>query len=219
MPTEFGRRVKAARAHAKLTQKQLAARAGMSQSNLSELETVAHESGRTLQIAMACNVNAHWLATGEGQMMGPPQALETPPVWSPIQHLSEGVRQQPDRPLAHEMSLAQPMIDPKEMQWELILQSALPERFTLVVRDEAMAVTDPPSMRPGDRAVFRAASTAKPGEVVLVADSRNNVFIRRYIERRPGHWLAVPRHDSYRELDSAVDDLRILAVQTGVLWD
>lgn len=41
----------------------------MSQSNLSELETVAFESGKTAQIARACGVNAYWLATGEGKML------------------------------------------------------------------------------------------------------------------------------------------------------
>lgn len=61
--------MKEARRHAGLTQKQLAPLAEMSQSNLSELETVAHGSSKTPQLAAACNVNAHWLATGEGQML------------------------------------------------------------------------------------------------------------------------------------------------------
>lgn len=69
MTTDFGQRVAAARKHAGLTQKQLAPRVGMSQSNLSELETVAYESGKTAQIAHHCGVNAYWLATGEGDML------------------------------------------------------------------------------------------------------------------------------------------------------
>lgn len=69
MATDFGKRVAAARKRAGYTQKELAPLVGMSQSNLSELETVAFESGKTAQIAWACGVNAHWLATGEGPML------------------------------------------------------------------------------------------------------------------------------------------------------
>ena len=68
--TEFGARIRLARKHAGLTQTQLAPRVGMSQSNLSDLETVCHSSGMTIQIAAACGVNPHWLATGEGEMLG-----------------------------------------------------------------------------------------------------------------------------------------------------
>lgn len=71
MATDFGRRVAAARRHKKLTQKQLAPQVGMSQSNLSELETVAHGSSKTAQIAQICGVNPYWLATGEGEMLAP----------------------------------------------------------------------------------------------------------------------------------------------------
>lgn len=69
MTTDFGRRLKRARKHAGLTQKQLAPLVGMSQSNLSELETVAHESRKTVLLAHACKVDAYWLATGDGDML------------------------------------------------------------------------------------------------------------------------------------------------------
>lgn len=71
MTTDFGRRVKKARNHAQLTQKELAPLVGMSQSNLSELETVAHESGKTVHLAVACGVNPIWLAMGDGEMLDP----------------------------------------------------------------------------------------------------------------------------------------------------
>lgn len=41
----------------------------MSQGNLSELETMSHGSSFTPQLAAACRVNVHWLATGEGDML------------------------------------------------------------------------------------------------------------------------------------------------------
>lgn len=63
----IGTRVKAARKKAGLTQKELAAKAGMKQSTLSELET--GESAGTTSIASLANalgVNALWLETGDG---------------------------------------------------------------------------------------------------------------------------------------------------------
>lgn len=68
MPTDFGKRVKDARRHAKLNQRQLAAAVGVSQSNISQIESSAYESAFTVQIAIACEVDAVWLATGEGDM-------------------------------------------------------------------------------------------------------------------------------------------------------
>lgn len=69
MPTDFGKRVKAARKHAQLNQKQLAAAVGVSQSNISQIEASAYESAFTTQIAAACGVNPLWLATGDGEMI------------------------------------------------------------------------------------------------------------------------------------------------------
>lgn len=79
MSTDFGKRLKAARKHAGLTQKQLAPLVPMSQSNLSELETVAYGSTFVPQLARVCGVNAHWLATGEGEMLGEAEQERPPP--------------------------------------------------------------------------------------------------------------------------------------------
>jgi phage repressor protein C with HTH and peptisase S24 domain len=64
-------RIKTARKHAGLTQKELAERVGIAQTAISQLE-----SGKTLrstylvQIATACRVNSGWLASGDGEMLG-----------------------------------------------------------------------------------------------------------------------------------------------------
>lgn len=69
MSAEYGKRLKIARKHAKLTQKVLALRAGITQSTLSELETIAGGSAFTAQLAEQCGVNARWLAAGDGSML------------------------------------------------------------------------------------------------------------------------------------------------------
>lgn len=65
MATDFGKRLAQARKGAKLTQKQLAAIVGVAQGTISELEKIGHGSAYTYQLAVACRVHPHWLATGE----------------------------------------------------------------------------------------------------------------------------------------------------------
>jgi len=67
----IGSRIREARLAAKLTQKALAQRVGMAQASLSELET-GESQGTTMvaSFAAALGVNALWLETGKGAMLG-----------------------------------------------------------------------------------------------------------------------------------------------------
>jgi len=80
MPTDFGSRVRLARSLAKLTQKELASRVGMSQGALSELESAGFSSTLTVQIAHACGVDVQWLATGDGSPGGLPATTDRQPI-------------------------------------------------------------------------------------------------------------------------------------------
>lgn len=63
----IGARVREARKRAKLTQGQLAAKVGMKQGSLSELETGESEkTTHVASLAAACGVDALWLETGKG---------------------------------------------------------------------------------------------------------------------------------------------------------
>ncbi len=66
--TPFGERAEAARRHAQLTQKDVSTKLGIPQSTLADIETKAEGSTYTAQLARLYNVDAYWLATGEGQM-------------------------------------------------------------------------------------------------------------------------------------------------------
>ena len=66
----IGDRVKRARKHAGLNQRDLAKAIGITQPSLSELERgESRSSAYLIQIASVCGVDANWLATGKGEML------------------------------------------------------------------------------------------------------------------------------------------------------
>lgn len=68
---EYKDRIKAARKHAKLTQAALADAVGIKQASISELETGKSQSSTyNATIAKACGVDAVWLESGRGSMLG-----------------------------------------------------------------------------------------------------------------------------------------------------
>mgnify|MGYP003589768325 CR=1 FL=1 len=80
MTTEYGKRLRAARKHANLTQMKLSELTGIPQSSISTAERESKGSADTPVFAKACGVDAHWLATGEGEMLPTPLALVGKPV-------------------------------------------------------------------------------------------------------------------------------------------
>lgn len=77
-------RMKQARKHAGLTQKDLAAAVGVSQPVISQLESGENlQSVHLLKIAHACRVNPAWLAEGVGEMLD--AQASTPPAADPAE--------------------------------------------------------------------------------------------------------------------------------------
>lgn len=74
----IGQRIKSARNDAKMTQGQLGAKVGMSQSAISELETGESASSTLIaSLAAALGVNALWLETGKGDRHGQVTSVAT----------------------------------------------------------------------------------------------------------------------------------------------
>ena len=67
--SEYGERLYLARTHAKLSQTDLARRAGMAQSTLAGLEKSGQGSEKTATLAEICGVRVQWLERGEGPML------------------------------------------------------------------------------------------------------------------------------------------------------
>lgn len=73
MATEYGTRLRAARKHAGYSQVELSKLTGIAQSTISTAEREGNGSADTPVYAKACGVDAHWLATGEGEMLPAPR--------------------------------------------------------------------------------------------------------------------------------------------------
>lgn len=67
--TPYAERLYLARTHAKLSQPELAAKAGIAQSTLSQLEKSGQGSAKTFTLAQPTGVRAEWLETGQGAML------------------------------------------------------------------------------------------------------------------------------------------------------
>lgn len=212
MSTEFARRLKRARKHARLTQKQLAPLAGMSQSNLSELETVAHQSGKTPQLAKACGVNSHWLATGEGGMLDP----ETPPIpanWIDSQTANAGdpapsVAQNLSHPFAYAgfttTAARVPVIGTLEMGesddlhlkagadgrtvGHVAAYSASPKAYAVRVIGDALY----PVARHGACLVVEPGAECVPGELVLLEMMDGRFLVRELVTGRADSVTVLP---------------------------
>ena len=68
MATDYGKRLKEARASADMTQAQLSKLTGIPQSTISTAERMGHGSSDTAVYAKALGVDPTWLATGEGDI-------------------------------------------------------------------------------------------------------------------------------------------------------
>lgn len=72
MTSTLSERIKQARKHAGITQKELAKRVGISQTAVHKLEGGgSHSSRKTVAIALTCGVDPIWLDTGLGEMALP----------------------------------------------------------------------------------------------------------------------------------------------------
>jgi SOS-response transcriptional repressor LexA len=99
------------------------------------------------------------------------------------------------------------------LPWGNILSAdPLPERFDVKMPDESMM----PRVRPGDLLTFSTDKVPRPGDGVLVRDAAGGLYFRQYRERRAGQWTAHPLNDAFQPLDSAADQLTILAVLVGI---
>lgn len=200
---DYKDRLAAAMTDAKVSTRQLAKSIGISYQAVKKVLDGDSRSFTAINNDLAAkrlNVSPTWLATGEEEAQY--EQSRTPTALT----LAESPKEY--------------NTPPPTLKWEHIMQGKLPERFAIEIVDNSMELSDPPSMRIGDIALFRCCrkEEVKPGDVVLVADREDNLYIRKIQSRTPSRWQAVARNSAYTVLDSVEDGLRVIAVQTGVTW-
>jgi len=163
----LGARLRYARKRLDMTQGQLAAAAGMNQSDVSKLER--GDMLKTTAMARLCSVlrvAPEWLELGNGEAPSELLAAEDHP-----QYVG-----------ALDISTAQPMSHPTrklhvtKVPWEELVQYEARGLFEVVLPDDAVLEV----ARAGTPAVFDAdmAEQALPGDIILLRDMQGRHFVR-----------------------------------------
>lgn len=171
MTTDFAKRLKEARAHAGLTQEQLAEQADMSQSAIGDLESKRHGSRRTATLASICGVSALWLESGEGLMSADAAALQV--------QLPQGMRRYPvlsPSQASARSGSADAAEEAESLGMEIASDSASAQAFFIQLDDLSMS----PDFRPGDCVLIDPQVSARPGDYVLAGNGALQALFRKY---------------------------------------
>ncbi|MDW0357691.1 XRE family transcriptional regulator [Halomonas venusta] len=225
----IGDRVKRARKHAGLNQRDLAKAIGITQPSLSELERgESRSSAYLIQIASACGVNASWLATGEGEML--PQPLQSLLKTTELSgfNASEPGRQSNVAP-APRLEGYVPIINWVQAgAWAEVCENFAPEEFAprppnssehtfaLRVRGQSML----PKYEP-DLIIYVDPEVAPfdGDDVVALLTEHNEATFKQLVEEPGGGRLLKARNPSWPEPWIHINgNCEIIGVVIGALW-
>ncbi len=191
MATEYGTRLRMARKHAGMTQVQASSATGIPQSTISTAEREGNGSVDTHVYARTYKVDAHWLATGEGDMIPTGSlaraaiGLTSEVVFAPYQtaslntvNLSSGINQIPvlDRKTSGMFeSYLTGMAEPART---LPYHAATGTTFAYAVDDDVME----PDFRAGTIAYIETGTPPQHGDIVLVQDGSDAVLRKLVID-------------------------------------
>ena len=190
---DYADRLQLAMNHGRVTRKALADALGISVAAVGQVlnrKTKMLDALNHTKAALLCQVDAWWLASGDGE---PPKIGQ-----------------------AHGMSHQQQIVTPTRMTWEDLSVLDLNRPFELVVLDDALA----PEIFRGCVAQFEPVSLRKPvaGRPVLVRDKDGAHYLRDFEQGPSGRFQAVARQRGFAALDSEADGLLIVATMKGVSW-
>jgi len=110
-------------------------------------------------------------------------------------------------PLAHALSERQPILLPSTLVWEDMVIEDVTGQFILVIVGDALA----PDYLPGQAGIWEAGSEGRAGKPVLLADQRDEIYLRLYQPRAGGSWAGVSQRVGHRELTPEADGVRVIA--------
>lgn len=108
--------------------------------------------------------------------------------------------------LAHAVSHRIPIVPPQELIWEDLVRQTIEGQFILQIKGDALA----PEFLPGQRGIWQAGNTARPGQPVLLC-LPNDIFELRIFEDRGSTWAGVSPRTGHRTITPEVDEAEIVA--------
>ena len=181
-----------------LSQGELAAKVGVRQSAIGNVEAGTRQRPRDLvAIATALQVSPEWLETGKGE--------------EPTAEIPTSTGQVVLRPLDKSTVTS----DCKNIRWEDLVTmmdagGQVPARFVISMPDDSMAPTTPQ----GTNLIMERGIPPTPGHGVLVRDAQGTYHLRRYQQATAGRWQAQATNPAYATLENERDGLVIVAVVT-----
>jgi len=210
---EFKDRLKAARRHAKLNQGELAVRAGITQTSISDLERgKSKATAHVAKLADACGVRALWLSDGKGEMtvasnqsepsnvaiIAQPEQMHRYPVvsWVTAGAWSEAV---------------QPFPDGFSDRYDISDYKAKGPAFWLEVKGDSMTSTSAPSIPEGSQILVDTEADVRPGKLVIAKLSGSNEATFKKLVEDGGIRYLKPLNPAYPTVQCS-DDCKIIGV-------
>ena len=216
---EYKDRIKKARAHAGLTQGQLADAVGVKQASISDLETgKSQSSSYSASIAKICGVDALWLEKGRGEMLVTASA-ETGTLYSP---------KESDYALIRQYSAVGEcgsgyLNDHIELSEGLAFKRDWLARIGAKAENLAVIYATGDSMEPyifdGDVVLFDTSDTQpKHGQVYVVRRPDSSVSIKRLVQRLTGDWVIKSDNPDRSEERVSAETIHELPFVGRVIW-
>lgn len=216
---EYKDRIKKARAHAGLTQGQLADAVGVKQASISDLETgKSQSSSYSASIAKICGVDALWLEKGRGEMLVTASA-ETGTLYSP---------KESDYALIRQYSAVGEcgggyLNDHIELSDGLAFKRDWLARIGAKAENLAVIYATGDSMEPyifdGDVVLFDTSDTQpKHGQVYVVRRPDSSVSIKRLVQHLTGDWVIKSDNPDRSEERVSAETIHELPFVGRVIW-
>lgn len=196
----LAQRLKAARQHAGLTQKELASRAKVEQPLISQIERgINLKSAHTARLAKACGVDPYWLETGNGQMLPELTSHELEPAHQPGQTKRYPVINEVQAGEWTEICEQIYLDDSIELQETTA--DAGSSGFWLRVKNDSMTSPSGKSFPEGMLILVSPDREVMPGSfVVAKLENSNKATFKQYIHDGSGHYLK-PLNTGYRMIE------------------
>ena len=189
MATEYGKRLRAARKHAGMTQVEASKATGIPQSTISTAEREGHGSADTPVYAKTYGVDAIWLATGEGEMCG---SSSQGAAIGNITRESAPIRMVPLLSQV-QAGMFKEIIDSGDA--EMIATAAPLKRYSFALRVAGDSML--PTFPDGCIIYVDPEVEAKPGDFVIAENDQHEATFKKLVRVDSKLWLQ-PLNPQYR---------------------